>query len=223
MPIGIHIQPDEADLKKLQAAFDRLAKLGRNPRPVLGRIGMYVRRDAQRSLRSRRGEWGRGYGRLSKSLAMALDDTSVTVGSNLVYAAIQQLGGEVRPKSGKYLAIPATAGLRRSGTWPRDLPKDSMKYVPNAAIKIGSHSWIGPALVRAKSTAEERAKAGTQGRDKAGRFANKAEDVHLTIGEVMFALVRKVTIRAQPYLRFDAAAQAFALAEFAKAYEGRAK
>ncbi len=74
-----------------------------------------------------------------------------------------------------------------------------MKYKPNAEIRIGPRSWFGPALVRKQ--------AGTGGQ----------------ADEVMFALVRKVTIKGDPYLVFDKPAQEFSLrqieTEYRKAFE----
>ena len=201
MAIRFTIQPDKGDLKKLRAAFERFRKLGRSPRPVLGRIGLYVRREAQRRLRTRRRDWGPPTGRLRNSLAMRLGDNFVVVGSNLVYAAIQQLGGVVRPKTGRYLAIPATTQLRRRGVWPRDLPRGSMKFVWAADIQIGTHRWRGPALVRAAEAAP--ARPGSRQRATRGQ-----------LGEVMFALVRQVKIRGRPFLVFDQAAQAFSRQPF---------
>ena len=205
MSIQITIEPDKGDSKALRRAFERLQKVGREPRPVLGRIGLFVRRDAQRRLRSRKRAWGPSSGRLRSALAMRLGDNYVVVGSNLVYAAIQQVGGTVRPKSGKYLAIPATAQLRRRGVWPRDLPAGSLKFVMRAKIIIGAHSWTGPALVSAESAATPTRRPGER------RVAHKQ-------GEVLFALVRQVKIRGRPYLVFDRAAQAFALRELRRAY-----
>lgn len=198
---------------KLARAFARIGELAGNARPILGQIGLYVRREAQRALRSRSKSWGPQSGRLSRSLAIQIDAASVAVGSNLVYARIQQLGGRVRPKTGKYLALPALPHLQRRGVWPRDLPRDSMKFVPNATISIGSHSWIGPALVRAADvTRPGRVKKdGSPGKDRVVSAA----------GEVMFALVKSVNIKGQPYLRFDSKAQAFALEALTRAFSRR--
>lgn len=41
---------------------------------------------------------------------------SVTIGSDKVYAALHQRGGTIRPKRGKYLAVPATREARRAGS-----------------------------------------------------------------------------------------------------------
>lgn len=213
MAIGLTFRPASEANRRLAAAFTRLRNTATDVRVALGRIGMFVRRNAQRLLRQRQRTWGPMTLRLSRSLAIVVERNAVRVGSNLVYAAIQQLGGEVRPKTAKFLAIPVSPQLRRRGVWPRDLPRDSMKWVPNADIRIGSHSWKGPALVRA--TDETRPgtprKNGSQGKD---RIVKRA-------GEVMFALVRRASIQGRPYLVFDAPAQVFALAEFSKLFRRR--
>ena len=220
MPIGLTIRPSDADQAAIRAAFERLATVGRRPRRVLMRIGLFVRREARRQLRLRNRDWGPGTNKLSQSLAMTVDDMSVVVGSNLRYAAIQQLGGVVEPRGHKYLALPVQAAMRRSGIWPRDLPRDSLRFVPNADIRIGSHSWTGPALVRANS---EFAVKRTQKRDKQGRYAGVAETVDKVVetkkaGEVLFALVKRVTIKGRPYLVFDEQARRFSLGELERAY-----
>ncbi|MBX3396504.1 MAG: hypothetical protein KF841_14175 [Phycisphaerae bacterium] len=197
------IKPVGNPVAKLQRVFDRIRSNAVDARRWLGQIGLYVRREAQRSLRTRTREWGPSSGRLSRSLAIAIDAASVAVGSNLIYARIQQLGGPVEPKGHKYLALPVPANLRRRGVWPRDLPSDSMRFVPNAEIQIGTKKWIGPALVRSENvTVPGKTKAdGTPGKD---RIVKRA-------GEVMFALVKRVNIKGRPYLKFDSKAQAFAL------------
>lgn len=201
MPIGIKVTPDREGVRQIEDAFARLRRAGGNQREVLGLLGIFIRREAQRRLRSRKREWGPTTFRLGKSLAMRLDNYSVTVGSNLVYAAIQQLGGDVRPKR-KYLAIPVNTTLRRRGVWPRDLPDDQLKFVPNAKIRIGSRSWTGPALVRAKAVEIQTTGDGA-GRGTKRRRAKSKE------GEVLFALVKRVRIKGRPYLVFDDAARQF--------------
>ncbi|MFH1417266.1 MAG: hypothetical protein ABII12_03150 [Planctomycetota bacterium] len=208
------IQVDRRDSKAVYDVFERLRKTGRNLRRPLGRIGLFIMREARRALRTRTRDWGPPTGRLPKSLAMRVDDVSVVVGSNLVYAAIQQLGGEVKPKGHKYLAIPVQRHLRRAGVWPRDLPQGSMKFVPNASIRVGSHSWTGPALVRVEDTELETPSdgAGVKGKGKQRRRPVRKA------GEVMFALVKRVRIRGRPYLEFGRPARVFALAELEREY-----
>ncbi len=213
MALRYKVHSTQAHEAKLARAFARIGDLGRNVRPVLGQIGLYIRREAQRSLRSRSKTWGPHSGRLSRSLAIQIDAASVAVGSNLVYAAIQQLGGTVRPKTGKYLALPVLPNLRRRGVWPRDLPKDSMVFKPAETIKIGSHAWVGPALVRKESVTRpgKTRKDGSPGKERVIKAA----------GEVMFALVKRVRIKGDPYLKFDSKAQAFALEAITKAFRRR--
>jgi len=139
---------------------------------------------------------------------MRLEPMAVEVGSNLVYAAIQQLGGTIKPKR-KYLALPVPASLRRRGVWPRDLPKDQLKFVPNAEIKIGSHSWTGPALVRAKEVDIESQFDGAGKKTK--RKRRKAK-----VGDVLFALVRQVVITDRPYLVFNRKTKEFLFEEIRK-------
>lgn len=201
--ITITIWPDERQLNDLRRAIERLISVGRSPRVPLGRIGLYGRRDAQQRLRARTKSWGPHSGRLSKSIAIMLGEDFVAWGSNLVYARKQQEGGRIDPK-GVYLAIPAQAHLRRRGVWPRDLPRDSMRFHPATEIKIGKHSWIGPALIRRGTlTTDEK------GKKKWSKGAS----------EVMFALLKSVNIRGRPYLVFDDKGKAFALRQFELEYQ----
>lgn len=123
-----------SDDKEIRRAFERLLKLGRSPRTVLQRMGLWLRRDGQRRLRARsvKPVYGKSTGKLSKSLTLAVEgDKTVYVGSALPYAAIQQVGGTVRPKTVKCLAIPTQKSLARSGVWPRDWPRGALRFVPN--------------------------------------------------------------------------------------------
>lgn len=207
--IGIRITADDAALRR---GFERLSRLAADTRRPFGEIGLHVRRRAQRELRARKSPWGPTLGKLSKSLAMRVDPKFVIVGSPLVYAAIQQRGGPVRPGPGrKYLAIPVQATLRRRGVWPRDLPKDSMRFVPDAQINVGGRSWIGPALVRAQITESPRMRTTKKGETKQARPKQK-------IGEVMFALIKHANIKGRPYLLFDAEEQAFAVQALRRAF-----
>ncbi len=107
------------------------------------------------------------------------------------------------------------------GVWPRDFPPGELKFVPNAAIRIGTHSWIGPALVRAKDVRPVETKDGKRvRRDESGRYARK--DASKT-GEVVFALIKRATIRARPYLVFDEAAKNFLFSELDAMFKGAVK
>lgn len=196
--------PEPRDMLRLQRVIAALTRVGASPKRAFGRTALFIIREARRLLRSRIREFGPHSGRLGKSLTMVLDSMSVIVGSNLVYAAIQQLGGTVKPKGHKYLAIPVQAHLRRSGVWPRDLDRESMKFVLNAKIRLGSRSWTGPALVRAEDEYRE-------GKDGKQRRIRKS-------GEVMFALVLRATIKGRPYLVFGNSARNFLFAELSRDY-----
>lgn len=202
--VRVHLTPDPRDLAKVFRVFAALRRVGASPRRALGRTALFVIREARRLLRARIRQWGPQSGRLGKSLTMLLDSMSVVVGSNQPHAAIQHFGGTIRPKGHPYLAIPVQAHLRRSGVWPRDLDADSMMFMPNAKIRIGSHSWTGPALVRA----EDEFRAGKNGKQRRVRKA----------GEVMFALIKRAKIRGRPYLVFGRSARDFLFVELTRDY-----
>lgn len=222
--VAITITPDSRGLQVFRAAISGMARVGARPKRSLQRVGLFVRRYAQRLLRARARDWGNaGGGKLGKSLAIVLDSMSVTVGSNLVYAAIQQLGGTVRPKAGrKYLALPVLPELRRSGTYPRDLPRESMKFVPNAQIRIGTHSWIGPALVRASDgVIQTRVDPSGKRRALDGKYAR---DGVKKAGQVMFALIKRANIKGREYLVFGPEARQYLIAELKReTYEALAR
>jgi phage gpG-like protein len=57
----------------------------------------------------------------------------IAVGSNLEYAGVHQYGAVIRPKKGKYLAIPLTVVAKRAGS-PRSYPG---KLSPRISRKTG--------------------------------------------------------------------------------------
>ena len=59
--------------------------------------------------------------RLRNSITYRASQTSVEVGTNVVYAAIHQFGGTIRAKKGPFLSIPVTAQARAAGS-PRNMP-----------------------------------------------------------------------------------------------------
>lgn len=204
--------------KEIQDAFERVSKVGGNPRRPLGQTGIRVRSNAVRRLRSRPREWGPTSGLLGSSLALEVGEASVRVGSNLPYAAIQHLGGYVTPKGHKFLAIPVDISARRQGHWPRDYPKDALKYKPDCDIRIGAHSWTGPGLVENQPGKKPRGKKGKKDGDDGTADAD-------TGPRVIFALVTHVNIKGRPYLLFEAEEQQFCLrafeAEYRRAIEGK--
>lgn len=212
MSIEYTIRPDKRVYSGLLAGFASLARVGRLPRRVLGRLALFILRYARQLLRQRVEDWGKRSGRLSRSLTMHLDDMSVRIGSNLKYARIQQEGGVVKPNGHKYLALPVLPELRRSGVYPRDLPRDSMKFAI-ADIRIGFYRWRGPALVRAEDTYK------IQRRKKKDGSTSQKLRVDRAAGEVMYALVRRAHIRGEEYLVFNHTAARFGIAEIRKEYQ----
>lgn len=69
----------------------------------------------------------------SSDTIFELSDALATVGSNLPYAAQVHHGGTIRPVSGKLLAIPIPAKLKRSRRWPRDIDpqRKLLTFIPN--------------------------------------------------------------------------------------------
>ena len=65
------------------------------------------------------------------------DSISVGVFSDLVYAEIQDIGGDIEPKK-KYLAIPFKGSKSIIGVrWPRDFGKDELQFVKSSK-KMGT-------------------------------------------------------------------------------------
>lgn len=204
MAVAIRIDVDERAVRR---ALLRLMHLDGALRRVLQRSGLFIRRAAVRRLRERRGRFGASSGRLAQSLAIRTESTSVAVGSNLAYAAIQQLGGTVVPRTVRALAIPMLRHLARRGVWPRDLPRESMRFVP-----IQGGNVVGK-LVRAEDRViETRGGNGKRRRRVAG-----------AAGETMYLLVRQSRIRGRPYLVFGAEERQFLLAETQREVERAAK
>lgn len=97
-------------------------------RPWLEDTAEWLLRSAVKRLQSRDTK-GFLTGRLMKSLSTGdvdnvaeVGDSSVTVGSNVPYAAMQHRGGTILPTPPrKALAIPINERLRADGVYPRDL------------------------------------------------------------------------------------------------------
>ena len=99
-----------------------------------------------------------------------------TVGTNVVYAAIHETGGIIRPIHGRYLAVPTMLALSASGVLKPQYNRP-LKEIP------------GLVIIRTKSGvlfAQERQPA--MGRQRR------------SIARALFWLVRKVTIPPRPYL-----------------------
>jgi phage gpG-like protein len=88
--------------------------------------------------------------------------STVTIGPrNVVYAAIHEFGGTIKPKAGKYLAIPVTAAARQAGS-PRSMgglhfqlvaggaalvdEGGDIQYVLKTSVTIPARPYVRPAL-----------------------------------------------------------------------------
>lgn len=55
--------------------------------------------------------------------------STAVAGSKLVYAEIQDQGGEINPVRGRYLAVPVDLPRSMRGKWPRDWPRDALTLI----------------------------------------------------------------------------------------------
>ena len=127
--------------------FERVSTRLRQPRTLMRMIGVHAMGQAGGRLESVLSPDPDAVrsGRLAASLTVGstggggnadsvfeLTDTSVTVGSNVPYAAMIQLGGVIEPREKKALAIPLLPVLQRNQISPFDLDPDRtlLKFVP---------------------------------------------------------------------------------------------
>lgn len=116
MEVNLRTETTELD-KALAALSQRLAHF----RPVMDRIGRYLRRQTRLTFErggrpkrwkpSHRAEREHGKtlmdtSRLAMSITHDAGDDEVVVGTNVAYGPIHQFGGEIRPKKAKALTIP---------------------------------------------------------------------------------------------------------------------
>lgn len=208
MNLSVSMRPDPRDLSRVYAELDRLRRIGRSPRRPLLQSALHVQRSAARRLRARKSKWGPSRGRLARSLTNEVWDHGFRVGTNFPYAAIQQVGGDIVPKSVRALAIPMLPSLRRNEVWPRDLPRNSMSFVP-----VNKGNVVGM-LVRATLTGGT-AKGPASGKGARGGKARPKQK----LGELMYLLVKRVRIPGRPYLLFDAEEEAFLMRALQAEYQ----
>jgi phage gpG-like protein len=91
-------------------------------------------------------------GRLMASITGRSSPTEIVVGTAHPAAPLHQFGGVVRPKKGKYLAIPLTKEAQRAGS-PRRLK--GSKSVPLFARKVEG-KWVGHFLLARKAVVPAR-------------------------------------------------------------------
>ena len=202
MAVSLSVSVQDAGVKKLLS--DVLRKTG-DLRQPMSELGLYMVREAGRRLRERTAKSDDSTGALRASLTFRAGSDQVTVGSNLVYAAVQQLGfgaPGIRAKPPlKRIAIPLLPNLRRRHIWPRDLPKDFLKLIVS---KKGQWILMGPAS--GIQTAHEERVAGEHRR----RYLRGSEGDYKEKDLIpWFLLVKASVIPARPFIAFDAAASKF--------------
>ncbi|GCL64361.1 phage virion morphogenesis protein [Pseudaquabacterium pictum] len=128
------------DDARVKAALDRVRlalPLGGQMLPLMQNIGRVLRTGAQLRFRSTTGPDGKAWEksfrakteggqtlsltrRLRNSITTEATNTSVAVGTNVLYAAVHQFGGVIRAKKGPFLSIPVTPAARAAGS-PRNM------------------------------------------------------------------------------------------------------
>ena len=101
------------------------------------------------------------------------DRVAVAIGTNLVYAAIHEFGGEIRARNSKFLAIPLTDEARATpGGSPRNFPRDlsprvngergvlvddggTAQYALVKSVTIPARPYLRPAFDERKGEAME--------------------------------------------------------------------
>lgn len=124
----------------VQAALEKLRlglPLGGRMKPTFEAMGRVLKTGAQLRFRTATGPDGKAWEkswrakteggqtlsltrRLRNSLSYQATESSVAVGTNVVYAAIHQFGGVIRAKAGPFLSIPVTPAARAAGS-PRNM------------------------------------------------------------------------------------------------------
>ena len=189
MAYGIEIRIDVTGDREL---FERVSKRHRTPREFMALVGVLIMGSAVRRLQTvlsndadavRTGRLGASLavdttGRGNPDSVFELGDASVTVGTNLRYAAQVQVGGRIHPvPPNKALAIPLIDQLRRSSIWPSELDpgRELLDFVPIRGGKSGN--VIGLLI------------------DTEGAFGAP--------GEALYAIARYVDQEPRPFLLVD--------------------
>ena len=119
----------------------------------------------------------RDTGRLMSSITYQAGRDFVAWGSSLKYAPIQQLGGEIKPKNTKKLAIPAGWHTRRLMRKYGETPRKCIEGLKKAGWRI----WFTDGAIMGQPP----------------RKRGKAESI------VLFIRKESVEIPARPFLRFE--------------------
>lgn len=126
--------------RELQAGLERLRlglPLGGDTTPAMRSLGRILKTGAQMRFREGKAPSGqpwqqswrakeeggqtlRDTSRLQRSIAVEATHDKVSIGTNVEYARIHQLGGIIRARNAKFLAVPITKHARAAGS-PRNL------------------------------------------------------------------------------------------------------
>lgn len=119
----------ELDARQAQAALNGLIKAGANLTPLMDRIGNYLANETKHRFETGAGPDGRAWkpsrrateqggktlvdrGHLRGSVTHRAGGNFVEVGSNVIYAAVQQFGATIRAKAGGKLIFKVGGGYR---------------------------------------------------------------------------------------------------------------
>ncbi len=144
----------EIDAAEVRDAFARLARLGRDFRPVMERIGSYLVSSTQLRFEDQKGPDGRPWkpserarlqhgqtlrdtGRLMQSITYRATRRQVEVGTNVIYAPVHQFGAEIRPVRAKWLRFPAP------GTDPDPTDHDSPHWRFAKRVYVPPRPFLG--------------------------------------------------------------------------------
>lgn len=124
---------DQADLRRITWRLDRLAKTTGRLKPVLEEVGSALETSVSLRFERERGPGGGAWkqsarakvdggqtlndtGRLAQSITSRASDSDVAVGTNVIYAAIHQFGGVIKPVKARALvfAVPGRKGKVRT-------------------------------------------------------------------------------------------------------------
>lgn len=120
--------------------------------------GLLVQNEAKRRAPKRAGTLSRSIH--TEITSQSVQQATVTVGTDLEYAAIQEFGGTIRPRRAKALAIPLTdraravpprqfPGLHVQGRAGRGVLADASgvpQYALRQSVTIPAHPYLIPAL-----------------------------------------------------------------------------
>jgi phage gpG-like protein len=118
----------------LRRKAERALRLFQDLTPEMQNVGKFVINEGRANLKARGSRISNG--RLAKSLQAAAYKRSVTIGSVLPYARIQQEGGVVRPRKRKRLAIPLQLDLAKKHVWPKHVKPENIFRVGNILYLI---------------------------------------------------------------------------------------